>query len=615
MISEVEMINWRAFERRKFTFKPGLNFIMGPNGKGKTSILEAIAYGLTGEPSVVNDRDELLRDLAKPATVRLTFKVNENVYLIERTQQPGRAGEARIVDVLSKKILAASHKGVTEKVEKLTGVSADFLRRIIYMAEGDVFRFLKDPPGKAMNQQVQQVLGLTQLDQFQEGIKQAQKDLKNDSKDLKTLQQSIESLDISATQTLEGMIAYLDDRRKKLIDTLLGLQDELTRSRAQAQSLAALDQNIERNILRLRLVPRTWEQAQNLPLSGSLDLAVQEVQRLAGEIEEGEKSLSSLEERKENCRRILELLSGTGQEKEEVACPICKKPMTPTERQAVSEETSSLILSIDADIDALKKKIDSSRTSLHQVQTNLESLREIRNGIVHGQAEDFSDQMSISQMQAAIGRAREQPRQREIDEKIKTIQDQVNGLEKARANFISVHNQLQEKGFSSPEDILDSLVQIETRLLTLTAAKEAIEATLADLRDGRLGSIYQQITAVWNNFIQHGQWHLRFDADGSPLLEEESEREFGFSQFSGGEKTALLVIIHTVIAHHFSNCKFLLVDEPLEHLDPVNRRSLMRFFMAACQNHFFEQALISTYEESLVRKYISEENVNIIYIH
>jgi ATPase subunit of ABC transporter with duplicated ATPase domains len=151
--------------------------------------------------------------------------------------------------------------------------------------------------------------------------------------------------------------------------------------------------------------------------------------------------------------------------------------------------------------------------------------------------------------------------------------------------------------------------------LTLLAADEAVDRTLADMQNVDLVMIYEQIATIWNNFIRYGKWHLKFDQDGNPVLHQDESRNFDFDQFSGGEKTALLVMIHTIIAHHFSKCNFLMVDEPLEHLDPINRRSLIGFFIAACQNNFFEQALITTYEESLVRKYISDNNVNVLYIH
>ncbi len=80
------------------------------------------------------------------------------------------------------------------------------------------------------------------------------------------------------------------------------------------------------------------------------------------------------------------------------------------------------------------------------------------------------------------------------------------------------------------------------------------------------------------------------------------------------EKTALLIMLHTIIAHHFSRSGFLLIDEPLEHLDPINRRSLIRFLVGAYRRGSFEQAIVATFEESLIRKYMSEEGVNVIHL-
>lgn len=47
-LSHVEIKNFRGIEKKEIEFKPGFNLIKGVNGKGKTSILEAIAVGLGG---------------------------------------------------------------------------------------------------------------------------------------------------------------------------------------------------------------------------------------------------------------------------------------------------------------------------------------------------------------------------------------------------------------------------------------------------------------------------------------------------------------------------------------------------------------------------------------
>jgi len=166
MINSVEMVNWRAYDRHEVRFDPGITFIMGANGVGKTTILEAIAYALTGEPSTVGDRTKLLRDPTKLATVRLSFTIDDQTYAVERSQSSKRAESASLTRVGEHRRLANTHKAVTAEIERLMNVSADFLQRIVYMAEGDVFRFLDQPPGKALDLQIRRVLGLTQLGVF-----------------------------------------------------------------------------------------------------------------------------------------------------------------------------------------------------------------------------------------------------------------------------------------------------------------------------------------------------------------------------------------------------------------------------------------------------------------
>lgn len=43
MIKSVRLTNIRCFEDRTFEFSPGINLVVGPNGSGKTTILEALA--------------------------------------------------------------------------------------------------------------------------------------------------------------------------------------------------------------------------------------------------------------------------------------------------------------------------------------------------------------------------------------------------------------------------------------------------------------------------------------------------------------------------------------------------------------------------------------------
>ncbi len=77
IVESIRFKGYRKFEEAQFSFKPGINLIMGLNGSGKSTILDAIGYAIYGEPiSGTNLRDNLhygLRGRSNLATVSLTM--------------------------------------------------------------------------------------------------------------------------------------------------------------------------------------------------------------------------------------------------------------------------------------------------------------------------------------------------------------------------------------------------------------------------------------------------------------------------------------------------------------------------------------------------------------
>src|SRR3989449_5482635 len=53
----LRLVNFRQHADTELEFGPGITGIIGPNGSGKTSILEAIAWALYGVQAVRGDKD------------------------------------------------------------------------------------------------------------------------------------------------------------------------------------------------------------------------------------------------------------------------------------------------------------------------------------------------------------------------------------------------------------------------------------------------------------------------------------------------------------------------------------------------------------------------------
>jgi DNA repair exonuclease SbcCD ATPase subunit len=250
------------------------------------------------------------------------------------------------------------------------------------------------------------------------------------------------------------------------------------------------------------------------------------------------------------------------------------------------------------------------------LKEQVEGLRELRNFLAHVSLRAVSSSAKISDLQEIVKSESQQLQDRlqDLQKQAGALEQTIADLEKKRAEYVALQSRLQSLGYTSLEGARRALVDLEVRSLSLRAAKQAVQDTLAVQRNIDLKEVYSQIARVWETFVGREGWNLQLDGKGMPVLSDGKGREFDLSQFSGGEKTVLLVILHTIIARHFSRSDFLLIDEPLEHLDAVNRRSLIRFLTGAYQRESFNQLIITTFEESLTRKYMSDEGISFVHL-
>lgn len=614
MINWVEMVNWRAYDQRTVEFAPGINFLMGANGMGKTSILEAIVFALTGESSTVIKRGKLLRDPSQPARVRLALMVEGEEYEVQRTLTLERVGSAELK--CGAKTLASGPARVTNHIERLTGVSAEFLRRIVYMAEGDVFRFLDKPPGEAINDQIRRVLGLTQMNTFVEALGLAEKDLKGRIKEIQALLADLDRLQIRKDGVLEEQLARMDARRREWLDEMQALSSRVAQAERDNQDLVRLTQTLNEVLPILQGNADLWSLAQRASSSELLAQGEQQSEQNLTLVRESQLAQARLEGEHLGHQRALDILVPTSERIDTLPCPICGKPMTGAERRTITLQIQANMQQIHDQISTLRERQGVAAQIQNELQAQVEAARTLRNLIVHTRPQPFSLEGPVAELARTVNDHLHQF-QNQVDalkRQLPLLEHELNESEKDRALYLEAQRRLERLGYASPDEAGAALVGLEVRSLSLRASAQAAEETLAAQQTTDLHDIYGQIARVWGVFLGEENWQIQLDADGLPVLQDQQGREFDLSQFSGGEKTALLIILHTIIAHHFSKSDFLLIDEPLEHLDAINRRSLINFLFSTYRHGGFQQAIIATFEETLIRKYMSQDGVHVIHL-
>ena len=89
-------------------------------------------------------------------------------------------------------------------------------------------------------------------------------------------------------------------------------------------------------------------------------------------------------------------------------------------------------------------------------------------------------------------------------------------------------------------------------------------------------------------------------------------RSLDLAQLSGGERAAFLALLHAQLGHRFGQGRFLLLDEPLEHLDAENGRRMLQHLLRACADGLLSQIVLATVEADVVEAVLQTGDAHVI---
>jgi DNA replication and repair protein RecF len=95
-VSRLELVDFRSYGRVVAQFDPGCSVLVGPNGVGKTNLVEALGYVATLASHRVAVDAPLVRAGADSAVIRAGIVHDGRSLLVELSIEPGRANRARL---------------------------------------------------------------------------------------------------------------------------------------------------------------------------------------------------------------------------------------------------------------------------------------------------------------------------------------------------------------------------------------------------------------------------------------------------------------------------------------------------------------------------------------
>lgn len=120
-LHRLRLVNFRQHADTEIVFGDGITGIIGPNGSGKTSLLEAIAWAIYGNPAARGDKESIRNLRAKaraPVRVELEFGLGSHAFRVERGLNNAELYQDGVV-------VANSLKEVTGRLQRVLGMTHD----------------------------------------------------------------------------------------------------------------------------------------------------------------------------------------------------------------------------------------------------------------------------------------------------------------------------------------------------------------------------------------------------------------------------------------------------------------------------------------------------------
>lgn len=129
-INSLSTVNFKKLGTTQLQFTPGLNFISGENGQGKTTALRAIATALFGPQMLPGTVEDIPTWGQNRWEVELTFEHEGNEYVIKRTKSTATA-------TMRGQLFASGNTPVTKAMEDLFGFQAKDYNLLIHSRQGE----------------------------------------------------------------------------------------------------------------------------------------------------------------------------------------------------------------------------------------------------------------------------------------------------------------------------------------------------------------------------------------------------------------------------------------------------------------------------------------------
>ena len=599
-LEKILLKSFGCFTRRNFELGEGINLIFGPNFTGKSTLVNAIFFALTGKPIVPRVATGALAQAGiKSGTAGIGFCEREKRYQLFRSTQGDV--ELRREEGDNWRRLFSGKLAADEDLRKMFHFTVDHLAAATFLREGEIFEFLARQPSHR-REILYALLGIDRLIRVREQFIEARRIAKREEKRIqdhqrrlrlatvKTHREEIERIQVE-TAELEKEYELLTSRNTASGDEALIF--ELTQERSKLQErMNALGTERDSGLSGFNDIAHIRQTIE------SVEAAISDTEKLETQREKMIQEIGSLQNQTDilatTCQTLSQLL-----ESDQGNCPTCHQPVQQTVIKGILEEKQTEKERVKGRLAAKEKLLEKNSAELssllklsqrHQVLRNkIESLERIESQFREVQSEfnrvsaklrsvQVDDATETDSAKTTTPRhARSVERRRQMKNKIDGMRKRLVALNREEA---VITNKLEELERSE----IEADHALRTRLnLELTC--DAIQRTIQTVQRQILLPAERELQRWLKrmNLFELAQIDLKSQHLLPSLQIDGNDRSLML--LSGSEKTILYLSLKIALSKALGNPGFFVFDDPTLHLDQGRKRLMIEFILKLAEEY------------------------------
>ena len=609
-LERIRLKTFGCFEQQDFDLSDGINLIFGPNFSGKSTLVNAIFFTLTGKPIVPRvDASAMKNPEAYSGTAGLQFVEDGKRYMLyratrKRIQLRHEENGKWYIDFDETRI-----KAPETELQKRFGIMHDRLALTTFLREGEIFEFLARQPATRRDI-LYALLGIDRLIDVRERFIDARRIAKREENRVKSHQKSLR---FSAQNTHTADIEKIEAKLKRL-------EAAYTAETGDAELIAEWMQT--RNRLQTQLDALTRERIQTL--TGFTDIA--HLRKMIAKIQNSLKDTVGLAESREQliqkigsvdsqivaltkvCNTLRTLLDS-----DESHCPTCHQAVEQEVVQRIIDEKEIEISKLQTELAQHKQtltekteNLDSSRKleeRLRTLQTHATRLEQLERDIGDIQTELQTLTTRLTEKGVPLdgplpssegiedgspNATAPVPDKRQLKTQIDNARAKLDKLRQAEAVRLDRFQTLQR--------VNRDVAQLEKTRLSLELACAGVDKTIETLQR----QILKPAEDALHNWLEH------IDLFGSTRIDLQRQHllpsltidgvDRSLMLLSGSEKMFLYLCFKVALAKVLGSPGFFVFDDPTLHLDSERKALMMDFICELAKTH---QVVVTSYDEAV----------------